>query len=207
MAPSLAQSPEAQHPEVGSAAQTAQPQAHKPPAPGSTSHQLAKGNNTTELGGISSSASQKAPPVVDPAQANPGPEAVTEMPEITEERLRVTSAASIHNRPSESADIIGTAYPDAEGVVASRKSDWVQIVDPDNGKAGWIRSAFLAPVSEDAAYTETALPKEQNFEVPDEEDLSAMVEPKPRAKAKNYRSKPRYGRPLRRLRSVLSRFR
>lgn len=169
---------------------------------------MVEGKISAAPGGVSSSTSQKASPVADPAQADPGPEVVKETPEITEERLRVTSATSIHSRPSDTADIVGTAYPDAEGVVASRKSDWVQIVDPKTGKTGWIRSAFLAPVSEDAASIETALPEEQDLEVPDEEALSATVEPEPRAKAKKHASKPRYGRrPVRRIRSVLRRFR
>jgi hypothetical protein len=187
---SLAQSPQAPHPNAGSAVQTAQSQIGQTPAPGPTSGQLAKANSAAEPSGVTSSkplieSEQKVPPVVDPAQVHPAPEATAE------ERVRVTLAASIHTRPSNSADIVGAAYPGAEAVVASRESDWVQIVDPVSGKTGWIHSAFLAPSTEDAASTEAGL---QGFEVPDEGARSATVEPKPRAKAKKYRSKRHYGR-------------
>src|SRR5688572_29176102 len=48
------------------------------------------------------------------------------------ELLQVTSAASIRNGPSASADIIGEAYAGAEVRVASRDSGWTQIVDPSS---------------------------------------------------------------------------
>ena len=93
----------------------------------------------------------------------------------------MTTATNIHTGPSSSSDIIGAAHPSGEAVVASRQSDWVQIVDPVAGKTGWIKSASLAPSTEDAALTEAG---RQGFEVPDGGARSATVEPKPRAKAK-----------------------
>ena len=186
---SLAQSPHPPHPNVGYAVQTAQPQV------GQT---LAKPDSTAGPGGVTSSrppieSQQKGPPIVEPAQVDPAAPVAAETPTpgVSEERVRVTTTTSIRTGPSSSSDIIGTAHPGAEAAVASRESDWVQIVDPIAGKTGWIHSASLAPSTEDAASTE---PGEQRFEVPDEAARSATVGPKPRAKAKKYRSKRHYGR-------------
>jgi uncharacterized protein YraI len=196
---SLAQSPQQPGPDVGSAVQTAHPQIGQTPAPGATSAPLAKPDSAAEPGGL-------VPPVVEPAQVDRAPEATAETrsPRVSEERVKVTTAASIRTGPSSSSDIIGTAQPGAEAAVASRESDWVQIVDSVAGKTGWIHSASLAPSTEDAASTE---PGEQRLEVPDEAARSATVGPKPRAKAKKYRSKRHYGRRGIRLRFVLRRFR
>lgn len=205
---SLAQSPQAPHPNVGSAVQTTQPQA---PAPGLTSAPLAKADNAAEPRGVTSykpsstiESEQNVSSVVEPAQVHPAPEAAAETPGVSEERVRVTTATNIHTGPSSSSDIIGAAHPGGEAVVASRQSDWVQIVDPVAGKTGWIQSASLAPSTEDAASTEAW---RQGFEVPDEGARSATVQPKPRAKAKKYRSKRHYGRRGIRLRFALRRFR
>jgi hypothetical protein len=200
---SLAQSPQAPHPNVASAVQTAQPRIGQVPAP--TSAPLAKANNAA---GVTTKPSieseQNVSSVVEPAQVHPAPEAVAETPGVSEERVRVTTATNIHTGPSSASDIIGAAHPGGEAVVASRQSDWVQIVDPVAGKTGWIQSASLAPSTEDAASTEAG---RQGFEVPDEGARSATVEPKPRAKAKKYRSKRHYGRRGIRLRFALRRFR
>ena len=176
---SLAQSPQQPGPDVGSAVQTAHPQIGQTPAPGATSAPLAKPDSAAEPGGL-------VPPVVEPAQVDRAPEATAETPTpgVSQERVRVTAATNIHTGPSNSSVIIGAAHPGAEAVVASRESDWVQIVDPVAGKTGWIRSASLAPSTEDAASTE----------VPDEAARSATVVPKPRAKAKKYRTRRHYGR-------------
>jgi hypothetical protein len=208
---SLAQSPQAPHPNVGSAVQTAQPRIGQAPAPGLTSAPLAKADNAAEPREVTSSkpssiieSEQNVSSVVEPAQVHPAPEAAAETPGVSEERVRVTTATNIHTGPSSSSDIIGAAHPGGEAVVASRQSDWVQIVDPVAGKTGWIQSASLAPSTEDAASTEAG---RQGFEVPDEGARSATVEPKPRAKAKKYRSKRHYGRRGIRLRFALRRFR
>ncbi len=206
---SLAQSPQAPHTNVGSAVQTAQPRIGQAPAPGLTSAPLAKANNAAEPRGVSSKPSsieseQNVSSVVEPAQVHPAPEAAAETPGVNEERVRVTTATNIHTGPSSSSDIIGAAHPGGEAVVASRQSDWVQIVDPVAGKTGWIQSASLAPSTEDAASTEAG---RQGFEVPDEGARSATLEPKPRVKAKKYRSKRHYGRRGIRLRFALRRFR
>ena len=140
---SLAQSSQPPHPAVGSAMQTAQPQIGQTPAPGPTSAPLAKPDSSAEPAGVSSSkpsieSEQKVPPVVEPAQVDPAPEVAAETPTpgASEERVRVTTATSIRTGPSSSSDIVGAAHPGAEAVVASRQSDWVQIVDPVAGKTG-----------------------------------------------------------------------
>jgi uncharacterized protein YraI len=189
-----------------------EPQIGQTPAPGPTSAPLAKPDSSAEPAGVTSSkpsieSEQKVPPVVEPAQVDPAPEVAPETPTpgASEERVSVTTAASIRAGPSSSSDIIGTAPPGAEAAVASRESDWVQIVDPVAGKTGWIHSASLAPSTEDAASTESG---EQRFEVPDEAARSATVAPKPRAKAKKYRRwKRHFGRRGIRLRFAFRRFR
>jgi uncharacterized protein YraI len=197
---SLAHSSQQPGPDVGSAVQTAHPQIGKTLAPGASSAPLAKPDSAAEPGGL-------VPPVVEPAQVDRAPEATAETPSLgaSQERVRVTTAASIRTGPSSSSDIIGTAHPGAEAAVVSRESDWVQIVDSVAGKTGWIHSASLAPSTEDAASTESGA---QRFEVPDEAARSATVVPRPRAKAKKYRRwKRHYGRRGIRLRFVLRRFR
>jgi len=180
--------PPAQHLTVGSAVQTRQ--IYKPPATGPASHRLAEG--------------QQAPAVGEDSQGDSSPVAVMGSPKVIEEHLRVTSAASIYKGPSDSADLVGTASPGAEGIVVSRESDWVQLADPDTGRTGWIRSAFLAPATEESASTEATLLNEQDLEVTDEGASSAIVDRKPAAKSKHSRLGRHVGR--RALRSALRRF-
>ena len=117
---------------------------------------------------------QPAPAVGEQTQGSSSPE--TGSSKVVEEHLRVTSATSIYEGPSGSADVVGTAYPGAEGIVVSREPNWVQLADPITGRTGWIRSAFLAPVTEDSAPTEAALPSE--------EDLASSADVKPHTEAK-----------------------
>jgi SH3-like domain-containing protein len=128
-----------------------------------------------------------------------------ETSEAAEERVRVTSVASIHIHPSNSANVIGTAHPGGEAAVASRKSDWTQIVDPQTGKKGWIHSAYLSPITENTASSEAELRKKQSIDVPNEEARTATSEPRPNAK--KYRSKRQYVPRRLGLRSVLRRLR
>ena len=133
-------------------------------------------------------------------------------PELGDQLLKLTSPATIYNAPSASADIIGTAFVGARVRVASQNSGWVKIVDPTSGREGWIDSPDLSPLTptvgtastEDFAAKQTSEnepagalnepPLEQDFEIPDENDLSAMTQSQPRAKAKRHSSKPHYGR-------------
>jgi hypothetical protein len=157
----------------------------------------------------------KASPAQGPAPSYPG---------IGDRLLKLTSAASVRNGPSASADIIGTVYAGAEVRVASRNFGWVQIVDPSSGRAGWIDATVLSPLtppvdtvstedfaakqmSEDEptrAVNEPAL--EQGFEMPEEDALSAMIQSKPAAKAKKHSSKRHYGRKRFAVRFKLRRF-
>jgi hypothetical protein len=50
-----------------------------------------------------------------------------------EEVVTITSAATIRNGPSSSADIIGRAHAGAKARVASTEAGWTQIVDPASG--------------------------------------------------------------------------
>jgi hypothetical protein len=134
---------------------------------------------------------------------------VTEAPShpgLGDQLLKITSAVSIRNGPSASADIIGMAYAGTVARVASRDSRWTQIVDPSSGKKGWIDSTVLSPLTRtvDAASTEDSTPKqmsegepagalnkpalEQGFEIPHEKNTL------PAAKAKKHGSNRHYRR-------------
>jgi len=142
-------------------------------------------------------------------------------PGLGDQRSKLVSAATIRNGPSASADIIGTVYAGAEVRVASRNSGWVQIVDPSSGRAGWIDSTALSPLTPTAS-TEDFAPKqmsadeatgapnepplEQGVEIPEEDALSAMIQSKPAANAKKHSSKRHYGRKRFAVRFKLRRF-
>jgi hypothetical protein len=152
---------------------------------------------------------------------SPATAEVTEAPShpgLGDQLLKITSAVSIRNGPSASADIIGMAYAGTVARVASRDSGWTQIVDPSSGKTGWIDSTALSPLTPtvDTASTEDSTPKqmsedqpagalnkpalEQGFEIPDENAL-------PSAKAKKHGSNRHYGRRQFPFRFVLRLFR
>ena len=134
-------------------------------------------------------------PVEVPTSAAPKDEFVT-----------ITSAASVRNGPSASADMIGRAHAGARARVASRDSGWSQIVDPASGNTGWVDSRLLVP----SPTTETAATEDPLGEAPDGardrslEDQSAQTSksahsaPKSKhaAKAKRPRANHHhYGRP------------
>jgi hypothetical protein len=125
-------------------------------------------------------------------------------PGLEGQLFKITSAVSIRNAPSASADIIGMAYAGTVAHVASRDSGWTQIVDPSSGKTGWIDSTVLSPLTptvdmasieestprpaedqDEAAVNETSL--DEGVELPDENAL-------PTAKAKKHGSKRHYAR-------------
>jgi SH3 domain-containing protein len=129
-----------------------------------------------------------------PAQEQPPPAEARQAPANSipnqAELLKVTSAASIRNGPSASADVIGTAFAGARVQVAARDSGWTQIVDPSSGNKGWIDATLLAPLTPpgDTASTE-------DFEqISEDETADALIESKPTPKAKKHRSNRHYGR-------------
>jgi hypothetical protein len=157
----------------------------------------------------------EASPAQGPAPSHPG---------IGDQLLKLTSAASVRDAPSASADIIGTVYAGAEVRVASRNSGWVQIVDPSSGRAGWIDSTVLSPLTppvntastedfaakqmseDESTGTVNEPPLEQGFALPEEDALSAMIQSKPAVKAKKHSSKRHYGRKRFAVRFKLRRF-
>lgn len=159
---------------------------------------------------------------IDP-EASPAQSPDPSHPGIGDQPLKLTSAASIRNAPSASAHIIGTVYAGAEIRIASRNSGWVQIVDPSSGRAGWIDSTVLSPLTPpvDTVSTEDFAakqmsdqptgavnepPLEQGVEMPEEDALSAMIQSKPAAEAKKHSSKRHYGRKRFAVRFKLRRF-
>jgi uncharacterized protein YgiM (DUF1202 family) len=140
------------------------------------------------------------PPVKEASPpANPGGDPSPTMPK--DELVTITSAASIRNGPSSSADIIGRAHAGAKARIAATDSGWAQIVDPASGNKGWVESRFLAP----SATTETAATDEpRDVMAPDtlpEDQRAAMSESGPSAtrskhsaKAKRHRAKHHHGR-------------
>lgn len=146
----------------------------------------------------------------DPATAE-----VTEAPShpgLGDQLFNITSAVSIRNGPSASADIIGMANPGTVARVASRDSGWTQIVDPSSGKTGWIDSTVLSPLTRtvDTASTADSTPKQMS----EDEHAGALNNPAldqknalPAAKAKKHGSNRHYGRREFPFRFVLRLFR
>jgi len=97
-----------------------------------------------------------------PATADAIPVAPSQAPK-KDEFVMLIETATIRNGPSDSADIIGRAHPGARARVASRDSNWSQIVDPASGKAGWVDSSLLAP----SAPIESAANEEMTADAPD----------------------------------------
>jgi SH3-like domain-containing protein len=135
-----------------------------------------------------------------------------------DEFVTITSAASVRNGPSASADIIGRAHAGARARVASRDSGWSQIVDPASGNTGWVDSSLLAP----SPSTETAATEESTGEAPDGALETSLDEQSARtskrehsrtkskhaAKAKHHRANHHYyGRPRFAFRFFIRRFR
>jgi SH3-like domain-containing protein len=117
--------------------------------------------------------------------------------------VKITSAVSVRNGPSASADIIGKAYAGARARITSRHSDWSQIVDPASGNTGWVHSSVLMP----SPTTNVAATEESTNGAPDGaldtslEDESRQIskrahsatKSKPAAKAKHHRATRYYG--------------
>jgi hypothetical protein len=214
--PTRAQSVHAIDPEA-SAAQRSDSQVQTSEKPASLS--TATSGQRAAAGESSTSAQLK--------DQTPSTAEVTEAPShpgLGDQLMKITSAVSIRNGPSASADIIGMAHAGTVARVASRDSGWTQIVDPSSGRAGWIDSTVLSPLrpTVDTASTEDfpadqmsedeptgALnepPQEQSLDIPEENALSAMIQSKPTAKAKRHSSNRHYGRKRFTLRFDLRRF-
>ena len=120
-------------------------------------------------------------PGASPAVIGTGPAAESESPATAEaievlapaenpslaapkdEFVMITSAASLRDGPSASAQLIGRAYAGARARVASRDAGWAQIVDPASGHSGWVDSSILVP----SPTTETAATENPSGEAPD----------------------------------------
>jgi Bacterial SH3 domain len=76
-----------------------------------------------------------------PQSSEAAPDAKPNQPEF----VKVTAPTSVRKGASASSAIIGIAHTGAEAQVVSRDSDWVQIIDPDSKKTGWIQQSFLVP--------------------------------------------------------------
>ena len=175
------------------------------PAPSQSVHAIDPGASATQ------SFESPATPEVTEAPSHPG---------LGDQLFKIISVVSIRNGPSPSADIIGMAYAGTVARVASRDSGWTQIVDPSSGKAGWIDSSVLSPLTRtaDTASTEDSPPKqmseeertealnEQDFEIPDENALPA-VKAKRHGSNRKHGSNRRYGRRVFPLRFAVRLFR
>jgi uncharacterized protein YraI len=116
------------------------------PAEEESTHAISPEQGTSEVPTVGLALSSVPLEEQPPAPAENAPVPSTLASEYAE-YLTVTSAASIRSGPSTSAPVIGTAYAGAQVKVASRRSGWVQIVDPDSRRSGWIYSGFLAPMT------------------------------------------------------------
>jgi Bacterial SH3 domain len=201
-APSQAQSVHAIDPYAFATQNTeSQVQADQKPMPIST--------ETTDRrsAAVESSSSAK---LRDESSAAVGVTEAPSQPELGDQVLKLTSPATIYNAPSASADIIGTAFAGARVRVETQNSGWVNIVDPDSGNEGWIHSTALSPLTQmsenEPAGAWNERPLEQGLEIPDENDLWAMTQSQPQAKAKRHSSKSHYGRKRFAVRLNLRRF-
>ncbi|MGA7458266.1 MAG: SH3 domain-containing protein [Methyloceanibacter sp.] len=89
--------------------------------------------------------STRAPPT-SPIEAEEAP-SIADVPGTSAaeqiEHVKVVAPASIREGPSTSTAILGAAQPGANAQVISRHKEWVQIIDPDSKKTGWIQLSFL----------------------------------------------------------------
>src|SRR5262249_20340566 len=108
------------------------------------------------------------------------PDAKPSQPEF----VKVTSPASVRKGPSASSAIIGIAYTSAEAQVVSRDGDWVQIIDPDSKKAGWIQPGFLGAADAPLAAAASQQAIDAGLATPPE-DTTASAENEPSAKSKS----------------------
>ena len=114
--------------------------------------------------------------------AEAAPDAKPTEPEF----VKVTAPASVRKGPSASSAIIGIAHTSAEAQVVSREGDWVQIIDPDSKKTGWIQQSFLAPQT--APSSRPASQQEIDAALaPPAEDTTASADNEPYAKSRSHK--------------------
>jgi SH3-like domain-containing protein len=100
--------------------------------------------------------------------------------------VKVTSPASVRKGPSASSAIIGIAHTSAEAQVVSRDGDWVQIIDPDSKKAGWIQQSFLVPQTAPSSRPALQQAIDAALATPPE-DTTASADNEPSAKSKSHK--------------------
>jgi SH3-like domain-containing protein len=137
-----------------------------------------------------------------PATANavevPSPVAVPSPTASKDEFVTITSAVSVRNGPSASAEVIGRAHAGARARVASHDSGWAQIVDPASGNTGWIDSSVLVPSATTATgeATDGAMDTSLDDQSGTSKRVHSATKSKHAAKAKHHRANHHYyGRP------------
>ena len=166
-APSKTQSPAPAETQSQAPAQ-AQPQAAAEPSPAPAPQASPP---KPEGGTLPSTQSTEASPDAKPSQ-----------PEF----VKVTSPASVRKGPSASSAIIGIAHTSAEAQVVSRDGDWVQIIDPDSKKAGWIQQSFLVPQTAPSSRPASQQAIDAALATPPE-DTTASADNEPSAKSKSHK--------------------
>lgn len=117
--------------------------------------------------------------IVVETEPDPTTRVETEFTERSEsptiELAKLNTRASIQQGPSAATPIIGIAHAGAEAQIIAREGEWVQIIDPDSKKTGWVHSHFLAPQTE----TKSTPPVEAALDPADE----ATMPPSSRSEA------------------------
>jgi uncharacterized protein YraI len=133
-------------------------------------------------------APQSSPPKLEggaPAStqsAEAAPDATPNQPEF----VKVTAPTSVRKGPSPSSAIIGIAHTSAEAQVVSRDGDWVQIIDPDSKKTGWIQQSFLAPQTAPSSRPASQQEIDAALAAP-AEDTSASADNEPSANSRSHK--------------------
>jgi SH3-like domain-containing protein len=135
-------------------------------------------------------APQSSPPAAGSTQQSspPNAEASSEAKPNQPEFVKVTSPASVRKGPSGSSAIIGIAHSGAEAQVVSRDSDWVQIIDPDSKKTGWIHQSFLVPQTEPSSRPASQQEIDAALAAPaPDESKTASADSGPSAKSRSHK--------------------
>ena len=97
--------------------------------------------------------------------------------------LRLNAAANIRSGPSLSEPSIGTAAVGAQLQVTAYDTDWVQIINPNTGKSGWVHLQTVEPSAAGKAAVAAITPPEElpQVEAPNHKKLAKTAK-KRRAK-------------------------
>jgi SH3-like domain-containing protein len=114
--------------------------------------------------------------------AEAAPDATPNQPKF----VKVTAPTSVRKGPSASSPIIGIAHTSAEAQVVSRDGDWVQIIDPDSKKTGWIQQSFLAPQTAPSSRPASQQEIDVALAAP-AEDTSASADNEPSANSRSHK--------------------